>query len=229
MTQTFEAASLDAEACYKLMSGVVVPRPIAWITTQSAQGVVNLAPFSCYTFVCSKPPMVGINMGLRDDQRKDTCRNIIEQGEFVINIGDETQAEAIHQSAAELPPEVSEVDLLGLRLSPSTLVRTPRLSDVPAALECRLHSIQSFGDTGAEFVVAEVVAFQFRDGLCTDGKIDIQRLRPLARIGGPHYARLGDLITLSPVQRSPQKLLSSSRDKPSSISATTPKRTGDTV
>ena len=218
MTQTFEAATLDAEACYKLMSGVVVPRPVAWITTQSAQGVVNLAPFSCYTFVCSKPPMVGINMGLRGDQRKDTCRNIIEQGEFVLNIGDETQVEAIHQSAAEWPPEVSEVDLLGLALTASTLVRTPRLADVPAALECRLHSIQSFGETGAEFVVAEVVAFQFRDGLCSDGKIDTQRLRPLARLGGPHYAGLGDLITLSPVQRTPQQLLSRSSNKPSSIS-----------
>ena len=104
MTQTFEAASLDVEACYKLMSGVVVPRPIAWITTQSAQGVVNLAPFSCYTFVCSKPPMVGINIGLRGDQRKDTCRNIIEQGEFVINIGDELRQKLFTKAPLKYHP-----------------------------------------------------------------------------------------------------------------------------
>ena len=98
------ASSLDAEGCYKLLSGVVVPRPIAWITTQSEAGLVNLAPFSCYTYVCSKPPMVGINIGRRAGQRKDTSRNIVAHGEFVVNIGDETMVEAVHRSADEYPP-----------------------------------------------------------------------------------------------------------------------------
>ena len=119
---SIHASSLDAEGCYKLLSGVVVPRPIAWITTQSEAGLVNLAPFSCYTYVCSKPPMVGINIGRRAGQRKDTSRNIVAHGEFVVNIGDETMVEAVHRSADEYPPEVSETQLLGLELAPSELI-----------------------------------------------------------------------------------------------------------
>jgi len=206
MTLAIDAESLDAEGCYKLLSGVVVPRPIAWITTQSAQGLVNLAPFSCYTYVCSKPPMVGINIGLRNGEPKDTHRNILAQREFVVNIGDETMIDPIHRSADEYPPEVSEVELLGLPLAPSLKVRTPRLAHVPAALECRLHSVQEFGETRAQFVVGEVMTFHFRDGLHVNGRIDSRTLRPLARVGGPTYARLGEFINMAPVARTPQRV-----------------------
>lgn len=198
------AASLDAEGCYKLLSGLVVPRPIAWISTRSEQGVVNLAPFSCYTFVCSKPPMVGINIGRRAGQRKDTSRNIHECGEFVLNIGDATMVKAIHSSADEYGREVSEADLLGLALAPSESIATPRLAVVPAALECRLHSVQEFGDTQAEFIVGEVLIFHFRPGLCINGRVDTASLNPIARLGGPHYAGLGETITMKPVSRTPQ-------------------------
>lgn len=201
---SIRAASLDAEGCYKLLSGVVVPRPIAWISTQSEEGVVNLAPFSCYTYVCSKPPMVGINIGRRAGQRKDTSRNIHARGEFVVNIGDATMIDAIHGSADEYGPEVSEVDLLGLELAPSDSIATPRLAMVPAALECRLHSVQEFGETHAEFIVGEVLVFHFRPGLCVNGKVDTASLNPLARLGGPNYAGLGETITMAAVARTPQ-------------------------
>jgi flavin reductase (DIM6/NTAB) family NADH-FMN oxidoreductase RutF len=198
------ASSLDAEGCYKLLSGVVVPRPIAWITTQSEAGLVNLAPFSCYTYVCSKPPMVGINIGRRAGQRKDTSRNIVAHGEFVVNIGDETMVEAVHRSAEEYPPEVSETQLLGLELAPSELIATPRLAAVPVAMECRLHSVQEFGETRAEFIVGEVLVFHFRAGICKGGKVDTAALRPLARLGGPNYAGLGPMVTMAAVSRTPQ-------------------------
>ncbi len=201
---SIRAASLDAEGCYKLLSGLVVPRPIAWISTRSDQGVVNLAPFSCYTFVCSKPPMVGINIGRRAGQRKDTSRNIHQCGEFVLNIGDATLVEAIHRSADEYGPEVSEAELLGLALAPSESIGTPRLAGVPAALECRLHSVQEFGETRAEFIVGEVLIFHFRAGLCINGRVDTASLNPLARLGGPNYAGLGEMITMKPVSRTPQ-------------------------
>lgn len=201
------AESLDAEGCYKLLSGLVVPRPIAWISTRSEQGVVNLAPFSCYTFVSSKPPMVGINIGRRAGQRKDTSRNIHECGEFVVNIGDATMVKAIHRSADEYGREVSEAELLGLALVPSESIATPRLASVPAALECRLHSVQEFGETQAEFIVGEVLVFHFRPGLCINGRVDTASLNPLARLGGPHYAGLGEIITMQPVSRTPQMVV----------------------
>jgi flavin reductase (DIM6/NTAB) family NADH-FMN oxidoreductase RutF len=204
------AAGLAVEQTYKLLSGIVVPRPIAWITTASPDGVINLAPFSCYTFVCSKPPLLGINIGKRAGRQKDTSRNIHALGEFVVNIGDESMLEAIHQSGEEYPPDVSEAELLGLKLAPSRLVRPPRLADVPVSLECKLHSVQEFGDTRAEFIVGEVLVFHARDGLCVDGKIDTAALRPVCRLGGPNYARLGEILTLRTIGRTPQQVVASS-------------------
>lgn len=202
------AASLDAEGCYKLLSGLVVPRPIAWISTRSESGVVNLAPFSCYTYVCSKPPMVGINIGRRAGQRKDTSRNIVDIGEFVVNIADVSMIDPVHRSADEYPPDVSEAELLGLKLQPSDLISVPRLADVPAAMECRFHSAQEFGETRAEFVIGEVLMFHFRAGLLVDGKVETAKLHPLARLGGPNYAALGETITMKPVSRTPQMVVS---------------------
>lgn len=199
-----DPAGLGLEACYKLLSGLVVPRPIAWVSTRGASGVVNLAPFSCYTFVSSKPPLLGINIGLRAGAVKDTLRNVLESRCFVVNVGDATQAQALHCSADEFGPEVSEPELLGLPLTESVVVPVPRLRDVPAAMECRLHSQHAFGEAGSVFVVGEVVQFHFRPGVCVDGKIDTAALNPLGRIAGLQYCATGELITLPPIRRSGQ-------------------------
>ncbi|ARP89394.1 flavin reductase [Bordetella genomosp. 9] len=202
---------MNPEQTYRLMSGIVVPRPIAWISTVNENGVVNLAPFSCFTFVSNKPPMLGINIGRKAGARKDTARNIHASGEFVVNIGDETMLDAIHLSAVEHPPEVSETDLLGLRVEPSVGIAPPRLCDVPISMECRLHRVIPFGDTGAEFVVGEVVVFHVRDGLMHDGKIDTASLRPVCRIGGPNYAQLGPIITKRAIAQTPKTVLGEGR------------------
>ncbi|WP_020200693.1 flavin reductase family protein [Cupriavidus sp. WS] len=202
------AESLSPEATYRLMSGVVVPRPIAWITSQSPAGVVNLAPFSCFTFVSNKPPLIGVNIGRKAGVRKDTGANIHASGEFVINIGDATQLQAIHQSSEEHPADVSEVEVLGLATAASTLVRTPRLADVPVSMECRLERVIAFGETGAEFVVGEVLAFHIRDDLYQDGKVDTRGLNPVCRIGGPNYASLGEIVTLRAVAQTAKSVMS---------------------
>ena len=201
------AESLSPEATYRLMSGVVVPRPIAWITTESDDGVVNLAPFSCFTFVSNKPPLIGVNVGRKAGNRKDTGANIHARGEFVINIGDATQLEAIHLSSIEHPPEVSEVEVLGLTTAPSHFIRTPRLADVPVSMECRLERVIEFGDTGAEFIVGEVLVFHMREGLYRDGKVDTTELNPVCRIGGPNYASLGEIVTLRGVGQTAKTVL----------------------
>lgn len=190
------ASTLGPEAMYKLLTGIVVPRPIAWVTTLSRGGVVNLAPFSAFTFVSTKPPMVGINVGRKAGVMKDTGNNIHATGEFVVNIPDETMIEPVHLSAVEHPPEVSEAELLGLAVAPSTHIRTPRLADAPISMECRFHRAIAFGDTGSEFMVGEIVAFHIRDGLCVNGKIDSAKLRPICRLGGPNYAVLGEIISM---------------------------------
>ena len=198
---------LDPQATYKLLTGVVVPRPIAWVTTVSAAGIVNLAPFSAFTFVSSKPPMVGINVGRKAAVMKDTGANILRTGEYVIHVPDADLLEAVHQSSVEHPPEVSEVDLLGLGTIASTHVHVPRLVAAPVAMECRLHRSIAFGDTGSEFMVGEIVAFHVRDDLLVDGKIDTAVLRPICRLGGPNYALLGEIIRMKPVGQTPKSVI----------------------
>jgi flavin reductase (DIM6/NTAB) family NADH-FMN oxidoreductase RutF len=201
------ADSLDPEAVYKLITGIVVPRPIAWVTTLSPGGGVNLAPFSAFTFVSNSPPMVGINVGRKAGRRKDTGNNIHATGEFVVNIADETMIEPLHLSAIEYAPEVSEVDALGLAVAPSLAVATPRLAIAPVSLECRLHRAIAFGDTGSEFMVGEVVVFHIRAGLSRHGKIETAALRPICRIGGPNYAKLGEIVAMTPIAQTPKSVL----------------------
>lgn len=195
------AATLSPEQTYKLMTGVVVPRPIAWITSQGNSGVTNAAPFSCYTIVAHKPPMIGVNIGSRAGVRKDTARNIQELQEFVVNIADEDLLLPMHRSATEYEPDVSEVDILGLETVASDIITVPRLATVPVSLECKLHSVTPYGETGAEFYVGEVVAIHVRDDVIEDGKIDSQKLRPICRLAGPNYAHLGEIITLQPIKQ----------------------------
>ena len=200
-------SDLNPEETYKLLTGVVVPRPIAWITTVSPAGVVNLAPFSCYTVVSTQPPLLGVNMGRKAGVRKDTARNALASGEFVINIGDDSMIEPIHLSAVEHPPEVSEAELLGLELLPGKVIAVPRLAMVPVSLECRLHRVIGFGDTGAEFVVGEVVHMHVRDGLMVDGKIDSASLHPVCRLGGPNYGTLGRVVVQPRIAQTPKAVL----------------------
>lgn len=193
------ASSLDPQQTYKLMTGIIVPRPIAWITTLSEQGVINLAPFSCFTFVSNKPPMVGINIGRKAGVRKDTGSNIHAQREFVVHVADENLLEPMHLSAIEHPADVSEAELLGLQTEQSDLVRVPRLSAAPVSMECVLHQVIPFGETGAEFYVGEVLKFHIRDALYENGKIDTAKLKPVCRLGGPNYSKLGEIVHMSPI------------------------------
>jgi len=206
MHMLIEPDSLGPEALYKLLTGVVVPRPIAWVTTLSPTGLVNLAPFSAFTFVSTSPPILGISVGRKAGVMKDTGNNILRTGEFVVHIPDTPLLDAVHQSSVEYPDDVSEVDLLALRTLSSTHVTPPRLAAAPVAMECRLHRSIAFGDTGSEFMVGEICAFHVRDNLLVDGKVDSMALRPICRLGGPNYALLGELVRMAPVSQSPKTL-----------------------
>jgi flavin reductase (DIM6/NTAB) family NADH-FMN oxidoreductase RutF len=196
-----EPKDLGAEACYRLLTGLVVPRPIAWVTTLSTERVVNLAPFSHFTFVSPKPPMLAISVGQKAGVYKDTARNIMTSEEFVVHIADRPLIEAVHESAVEYPPDVSEVEVLGLETVASSHVRTPRLTVAPVAMECRLRHCIEFGETRSRLLVGEVLVFHLRDGLMVDGKVDTRALDPICRIAGPNYAMLGDIVTMNPIHQ----------------------------
>jgi flavin reductase (DIM6/NTAB) family NADH-FMN oxidoreductase RutF len=194
-----DPAELGAEKAYRLLTGIVVPRPIAWVTSLSPGGAVNLAPFSAFTFVSPKPPMLAISVGRKAGVYKDTARNILAREEYVIHIADSPLLSAVHDSSAEHPPEVSEVDMLGLETIASDHIAVPRLAAAPIAMECRFRQCLEFGKTRSRLIVGEVVAFHIRDGLLVNDKIETESLDPIARIAGPRYARLGEIVTLKPV------------------------------
>jgi len=190
------ASQLDADAAYKLLVGIVVPRPIAWITTMSRSGIVNAAPFSCYTFVCNDPPMLAINIGRRDGDLKDTARNIVETAEFVVNIVTDRLITSMHATSSECAPELSEVEALQLTTHASRDIRPPRLSASPINLECRLNQVLELGRLRNSLILGEIVRFHISDDLYDKGKVDSVQLRPLARLAGRKYAMLGEVLRM---------------------------------
>lgn len=197
-----DTAALIPSAAYKLIMSAIVPRPIAWVTTNDSNEHLNLAPFSSFTCVSYQPILIGINVGRKLGVRKDTINNIRERREFVINIATESLVEKVHQSAAEYPPNISEVEELQLATFPSETIRVPRLAASPLAMECTLQEIIEFGDVGSEFVIGEVRTIVVDDALYHGGKISTELMRPIARIAGPKYTGLGNVTTLRPIPAS---------------------------
>ncbi len=203
---------LTAEQSYKLLTGMVVPRPIAWVTTLSSDGVANLAPFSAFTFVSPKPPMLAISVGSKAGVYKDTARNILAREEYVVHIADQPLIEKVHRSAIEYAPEVDEIRELGLKTVPSRHVAPPRIEVAPVALECRLRQCLEFGDTRSRLLVGEIVHIHLRDDLVVDGKIDTMKLNPIARIAGPTYATLGEIIRMTPIAQTTKTTITRQTD-----------------
>lgn len=142
----FDLAGDDARHAYKLLAGLVTPRPIAWVTTLDEQGGVNAAPFSFFNVFGARPPILGFAPGNKTpDVPKDTARNIRRSGEFVVNLVDESCAEAMNRTSAELEFGVSEIELAGLTTAPSVGVSPPRIAEAPVALECREWSTLEIG------------------------------------------------------------------------------------
>ncbi|MEE2040690.1 flavin reductase family protein [Nocardiopsis sp. CT-R113] len=178
---------LPGRAFYQLMTSVVVPRPIAWVSTTSADGVDNLAPHSFFTISCTEPPIVQFT----SVQRKDSLRNAEETGEFVVNLAPELMWDQVNASGTAYPPEVSEFDALGVEREASAAVRPPRVAGSPVAVECVLHSTLRLGDSTVVF--GRVVRVAVHDEVLADGHPDVELMRPLARLGRNEWSTLGEV------------------------------------
>ena len=190
---------LDAPAVYKLLIGSVVPRPIAWVSTVSPSGVLNLAPFSFFTVASCEPPMVSITFVRRGHQPdrppKDTLANIDASHEFVVNVVPHELATAMATSALTYAPEVNEFDRAGLTASESVLVSAPRVSEAPISMECRVETVLRPGSD--VIVIGRVCLFHFRPGLLEpNGRIDVASLNPLARLAG-NYTRIQEPFAIT--------------------------------
>ena len=185
----------------RLLVSVVLPRPIAFVSTISVDGVFNLAPFSYFTAVCPKPPVICFAPGIRtsDGQKKDTLRNIEATGEFVVNVVSEDFAAQMVQCSGNYPPEVSEFAVAGLTPVPSDLVRPPRVKESRIHMECRLRQIVTVSDEpgGASLVLGDVVRFHIDDAVISQGRVDPDKLRPIGRMGGIDYVRTTDRFPMA--------------------------------
>lgn len=188
-------ADLSSSQAYKLLTGVVVPRPIAWISTRSSGGVVNVAPFSSYNYVADTPPMLAVNIGLHDDGcLKDTARNIRETGEFVVNVTTRAALDVMNASSARYAAGVSEARELGIELLPGRVVGVPRVASSPVHMECRLSQIVPLGAGVNTLYIGEVVMFHLAKGVYDGRHVNSVAIDPLARLGGPFYAALGEIF-----------------------------------
>lgn len=180
---------------YKLLNSIIVPRPIALITTLGPHGIVNAAPFSYFNAVCASPAIVSVSIARKGAVRKDTARNILENKEFVINICSVEMAHAVSCTSRDVPPEVSEVDLARLSLIPSTKVQVPRIANTLVQLECRLSQSITYGEDSGELVLGSVVSVHIHQELFKEnGHIDLLKLNPLARLAGASYAKICDFF-----------------------------------
>jgi flavin reductase (DIM6/NTAB) family NADH-FMN oxidoreductase RutF len=180
---------------YKLLTNLVVPRPIAWVTSRNENNLINLAPFSFFNAIGSDPLYLMISVGrAANGELKDTARNIQSIGEFVVNLVTEDLIGAMNISAADFPPEESELTAAGLRPAPSALISVPRIAEAHVSLECKLHCAQPLGLY--TLIIGQVVMFHVADHLVGD-RLHINNFAPIGRLGSPSmYCRTADRFDL---------------------------------
>lgn len=184
--QEFRVSDIDTRVSSRIVKSAVTPRPIGWISTTSANGVDNLAPFSCYNYISSDYPVVMFSSKIKDGgKQKDTARNIASNGEFVVNVVTEHLAEQMDQTSAELPPEESEFDFAELNRAKSTHVIPPRVAEALIAMECTAIKSLNIHDRSVYF--GEVETFHIDDSVLVNGKVEMDYLDTVGRLGGPYY------------------------------------------
>jgi flavin reductase (DIM6/NTAB) family NADH-FMN oxidoreductase RutF len=205
----FDFQQIPGKERYKLLVSTVTPRPIAWVVSQDAKGLLNAAPFSFFNVFSGDPAVVAIGIGNRKPgQAKDSRANILETREFVVNLVAEWNAEAMNVTGIEFDPEVDELAQAGLTAVPSARVKPPRIAESPVALECELMQIVELGEGG--LVLGRVVAMHVHDEFVLDAKsyyIDTPNLKLLGRMHGRGwYARTSDLFDMPRIPVSEWKM-----------------------
>lgn len=194
-----------ADKAYRasLFNSIVAPRPIGWVSTLGQDGVANLAPFSYFNGISASPPMVMFaNNAPEDRPEKDTLTNVRHSGEFCVNLATYALRDAMNRTSATVPHGVDEFELAGLAKAPCELLRCPRVLESPAALECRVIRIVDFppegpGERASAAVFGRVLAVHVRDDhLDAEGRFDVLKAQPMARLGGFSYLRVTELFQL---------------------------------
>ncbi|RUM28474.1 MAG: flavin reductase family protein [Aquifex sp.] len=180
----------DEDTLYKLVLGLIVPRPIGWVSTISKEGITNIAPFSFFNAVNDAPPVLMLSISNRDDNTlKDTVRNILDTKEFVINMVSEELFEKMLITAEEFPPDISEFEKAGLTPEESKMVKAPRIKEAKVSFECKLYKYVPVYDMHVIF--GEALLIKVNDDILTENfKVDYESYKPIGRLGGNYYAKV---------------------------------------
>ncbi len=195
----YDLDTVDTATAYKLLAATVVPRPIAWVVSQDARGNINAAPFSFFNVMGHNPPTVAIGL-LADGNKgfKDTARNILDTGEFVINLVPERLVEKMNQTAIDAPAAINELELAGLQTLPSTHIKPPRIAESPVAFECVMHTAIETGPRQT-IIIGRVLSVHVDDACVKDaarGHVLTEKLDFVGRMFGSSYARTNDTFDL---------------------------------
>ncbi len=184
---------------YKLLVGSIIPRPVAFVTTVSIDGVLNGAPFSYFNIVSSNPPMISLSIQRSEGRQKDTARNIIESKEFVVHIVDEQNVEKVNITAANIPSDQSEIELANLSPVESVEISVPGVKEAKIRMECSLeHSVELGGldSPGCDFIIGKVVQFHIENDIYENGRINPTGLAAVSRLAGTNYAKIGEIFSI---------------------------------
>ncbi len=203
----FNPSEMQIREVYTLMVQLITPRPIAWVSSISNSGVTNLAPYSFFNGVGANPPSILFcPVNRRDGSKKDSLINVLETGEFVVNMVSFENASLMNETSADFAPEESEFDALNIETVPSVIVKPPRVANSLAHFECKLlkHIELSQGPAGSNIVVGEIVMMHVDDSVVQDGGVDIATLDQVGRLGGKSYSRTTDNFELDRPQNPPK-------------------------
>ncbi len=199
-----DPTTLSERDNYKILTGTIIPRPVAFVTTLTENETINAAPFSYFNIVSANPPLVSVAVQRHpnSNEKKDTARNAIQQGEFVVHLGDEYIVEDMNQTAATLPPEESELSHTSLTTIPSDRVKVPSLKEARIRFECTLEHHLEVGGTeeqpACDLLIGRIVAYHIDDALYDEekGYIRTDLVKPVSRLAGQDYAKLGEIFSI---------------------------------
>lgn len=196
----FDPENLEIAAIYKLLTGAIIPRPIGWISTIDSNGVNNLAPFSYFNLLGDDPPHVLFSTRRDNNTNKDTLNNVLTTRQFVVNMVTESVVEQMNKTSDKLPPEIDEFLYAGVTPIPAVKVKPMRVLESPIHLECELvhhYFLEAHQQGGACVVIGRVVMLHFADEVLLDNyKINLETYKPVARLAGSNYSKLGEIFTI---------------------------------
>jgi flavin reductase (DIM6/NTAB) family NADH-FMN oxidoreductase RutF len=196
----FDPNQLEPSAVYKLMTGSIIPRPIGWIATVSEDGINNLAPFSYFNAVGEDPPHVMFSVNRANHTNKDTLNNVLATKQFVVNMVTESTVEQMNTTAQAVPATVDEFELAGVTPIPSEKVKPMRVKESPVQFECELvhhYFLEDHKNGGSCIIIGRIVMMHFDDNVLLDNyKINLETYKPVARLAGANYAKLGELFSI---------------------------------